>query len=260
MNRFLLAVNIGNTTIECGVFDRAKLKTSWQLSSEVKRMPDECWQSTTFFCQEAGFNPADLAALAVGSVVPDHTYSFVRMAKARFDPDPLVISVDTCPFLNVKYNDPRQVGADRLCNGYAGYRYYGGPLIVVDFGTAITLDVVDHDGGYLGGVILAGPMTTAQALHRRTAQLPRVSHKFPDQVIGRSTDLSIQAGLTWGVIDMVDGLIERIGEELLTKPKVIATGGYASPYAKRSRYFNELRLDLVLDGIRLIHKRAKGIK
>lgn len=257
MSELLLAVNIGNTTIECGVFDRTRLETSWQLSSEVKRMPDECWQSTTFFCREAGFDPDDLTALAVGSVVPDHTYSFVRMASARFDKNPLVISVDNCPFLNVKYNDPRQVGADRLCNGFAGFHYYGGPLVVVDFGTAITLDVVDSDGGYLGGVILAGPMTTAQALHRRTAQLPRVSHKFPEQVIGRSTDLSIQAGLTWGVIDMVDGLVERISSELPEKPKVIATGGYASPYAKRSRFFSELRLDLVLDGIRLIHERAR---
>ncbi len=252
-----MAVNIGNTTIECGVFEGGTVEVTWQLSSEVRRMPDECWQSTTFFCRDAGLEPRRLTELAVASVVPDHTYSFVRMAKARFDPHPLVISVESCPFLKVRYDDPRQVGADRLCNGYAGYHYFGGPLVVVDFGTAVTLDVVDADGAYMGGVILPGPQSAAQTLHRRTAQLPRVSLKFPDQVIGRSTDLSIQAGLTWGTVDMVDGLIDRIAAELGVMPKVVATGGYAPPFAERSRNFNEVRPDLVLEGVRLIHERAR---
>ena len=258
MKRLLLTVNIGNTTIECGVFEGDALQTSWQLSSEVSRMPDECWQSIVFFCREAGLDQGDLIALAIASVVPDHTYSFVSMAKSRFDAEPLDISVDTCPFIDIHYSDPRQVGADRLCVAYAGYHYNGGPLIVVDFGTAITLDVVDENGAYLGGVILSGPMTIAKALHRRTAQLPRVSLSFPDKIIGRSTDLSIQSGLSWGVVDMVDGLIDRIRKELPGKPKVIATGGYANPYAKRSRNFTAVHSELVLDGIRLIHERARG--
>ncbi len=198
--------------------------------------------------------------MALASVVPDQTRSFLNMAKARFDPEPLVISVDTCPFIEVRYSDPPQVGADRLCNAYAGYHYYGGPLIVVDFGTAVTLDVIDTEGAYLGGVILPGPRAVAQVLHSRTAQLPQVSLKFPDKLVGTSTDHAIRSGLTWGIVDMVDGLIDRIAEELDSKPKVIATGGLVEPFASRSRNFQRTHLDLVLEGIRLIYIRSLGEK
>ncbi len=187
MKKLLLAVDVGNTTLEIGIFDDTKLLTSWRLSSLVSRTPDECWQSIVFFASEAKVNPGKLGSMAIASVVPDHTRSFLNMSKERFDTKPLIISVESCPFLDVHYNDPRQVGADRLCNAYAGYHYYGGPLVVVDFGTAVTLDIVAGDGAYLGGIILPGPLAAAKSLHQRTAQLPIVSLKFPDKIIGDRT-------------------------------------------------------------------------
>ena len=257
LSNLLLAIDIGNTTLECGVYDGEQLITTWRLSSTLDRTPDECWQSIVFFCREAGIDPGTLGALALASVVPEQTRSFFSMARSRFDSNPLVISIKSCPFLNVKYSTPGQVGADRLCNAYAGFNHHGGPLIVVDFGTAVTLDVVDSDGAYLGGIILPGPRTVSRVLHSRTAQLPQVSLKFPRNVIGKTTDHSIRSGLTWGTIDMVDGLIDRISKELTSKPKVIATGGLVKPFAERSRNFRKIHNDLVLEGIRLIYERVK---
>lgn len=259
MKDLLLAIDIGNTTIECGLFVGAKLVADWRLASAVPRTPDECWLATSFFLRDARVEADNLRAVAVASVVPEHTGSFTEMAR-RFDPDPLVISIETCPFLKVHYQDPRQVGADRLCNAFGGFRLFGGPLIVVDFGTATTLDVVDAEGAYLGGVILPGPLSAASLLHRRTAQLPEVALAFPDRVIGDATEHAIRAGLTWGIVDMVDGLIDRIAGELGAKPKVVATGGLAEPYAQRSRNFTSLHPHLVLEGIRLINERARSGK
>ncbi len=258
MKEMLLCVDIGNTNIECGLFEDEKLTASWRLNSTISRTPDECWQGVAFFLHDADIKTDRVKALAVASVVPRHTSSFVAMALGRFDPDPLVISIDTCPFLDVRYSDPHQVGADRLCNAYAGYHYYGGPLVVVDFGTAITLDVVSDEGAYLGGVIVPGPLAAASVLHSRTAQLPQVSFNFPEKVIGDSTDHAIRAGLTWGTVDMVDGMIERISRELGTHIRVVATGGYAEPFTNRSRNFTGLRPNLVLEGIRLIYEKARG--
>ncbi len=254
----LLAIDIGNTTIECGVFEENTLLTSWRLSSEINRTPDECWQTTAFFCREAGIQTDSLSELALSSVVPHHAHNFCRMAKDHFDKNPLVISVDSCPFLEIKYSNPHQIGADRLCNAFAGYHYYGGPLVVVDFGTAITLDVVTKTGAYLGGTIIPGPMTAAKTLHKRTAQLPQVSLIFPDSVIGQSTDHAIAAGLTWGVTDMIDGMIDRINNETEEKHQAIATGGFAQVYSSKSLNFQKVHSDLVLEGVRLIHSRARG--
>jgi len=253
----LLAVDVGNTTLEIGIYNKDRLLTSWRLSSLVTRTADECWQSIVFFAGEAKINPKDINAMALASVVPDHTASYLNMAKARFDPDPLIISVESCSFIEVNYDDPRQVGADRLCNAYAGYHYYGGPLIVVDFGTAVTLDVITDDGAYQGGVILPGPLGAARSLHRKTAQLPMVSLKFPDKMIGLTTDNSIRTGVTWGIVDMVDSLIERISTELGVQPKVVSTGGLAEPFAVRSRHFREYRSDLTLEGVRLLYLKAR---
>lgn len=257
MKRLLLAVDIGNTTLECGIYDGEELVTTWRLSTSVPRTPDECWQAMVFFCREAGVDPKELSALALSSVVPEQTRSFVKMASTRFDPNPLVISTLSCPFLKVSISSPEQVGSDRLCNAYAGYHYYGGPLVVVDFGTAVTLDVVSVDGVYRGGIILPGPLTAARVLHSRTAQLPQISLEFPDKLIGVSTDHAMQAGITWGTVDMVDGLIDRISDELDGKPEVVATGGFVEPYASRSRNFSRIHPDLVLDGIRLVYKEAR---
>lgn len=259
-NDIFLAIDIGNTTIQCGIYDDDKLLTSWRLSSEVARTPDECWLLTEFFCDKAGLGSRRPKAVAVSSVVPNHTRSFTHMTRDHYSPDPLVISVDSCPFLDVRYSNPRQVGADRLCNAFAGYYHFGGPLIVLDFGTAITFDTIDANGSYLGGVIFPGPKTAARSLHSSTARLPQVSLVFPKVLIAQSTDAAIQAGLTWGTVDMIDGMVERISRELNAKPKVIATGGYAEPYVNRSKTVSTVYDNLVLEGVRLIFNKARELK
>ncbi len=259
MNEILLAIDIGNTTIQCGLFEGEKLRSSWRLTSEVSRTPDECWQLTEFYCDKAGLGDNRPKSVVVSSVVPAHTRSFTWMAREHYCRNPLSISVETCPFLETRCDDPTQIGADRLCNAYAGFHYYGGPLVVVDFGTAITFDVAAEDGAYLGGIIIPGPMTAAQALHTRTARLPEVTLVFPPTVIGKSTDAAIQAGLTWGAVDLIDGMIGRIATELKAQPKVIATGGYAEPYISRSRSQPTLHPNLVLEGANLIYRRAREL-
>lgn len=258
MKGLLLAVDIGNTIIECGLYDGERALAAWRLTSSADRTADECWQLVSFFCRESKIDPGQLTALAVASVVPMQTRNFLDMAKDRFDPNPLIISVETCPFIEVRYEDSRQVGADRLCNTVAGFHYFGGPLIVVDFGTAITHDVISEDGAYLGGIIVPGPATAASILHRRTAQLPQVTLDFPDSVIGNSTEHGIRAGLTWGVVDMIDGLIDRVSRELPSVPKVVMTGGFAEGYAIRSRHNPVLHPNLVLDGVHLIYSKIRG--
>lgn len=256
MTKRLLAIDVGNTTIECGIFEGEKLVTNWKVSSEVNRSSDECWQTVSFFCDQVGMSASDLNFLALSSVVPTHSRSFLGMAADRFSTLPLEINAISCPFIKIKYENPDQVGADRLCNAYAGYHRYKCPMIIVDFGTAITFDIVDADGAYLGGVIAPGPVTSAQSLNQHTSKLPQVSLKFPSPIIGKNTAHSIQAGVTWGIVDLVDGIVDRISSEFEVAPKVISTGGYANVYAPHSKSFQQIEEHLVLEGIRLIFDRA----
>lgn len=257
MNDRIMAVDIGNTNIECGLFDGERLVASWRLSSTMPFTGDECWQSTLFFCREAEINPHKLDAVVIASVVPSHTRSFVMMTEKWLHIKPLIISVDACPFIQILYDNPEQVGADRLCNVAAGFHHYGGPLIVVDFGTAVTFDVISTEGAYLGGIIIPGPQTMATGLHSRTSQLPKVSLKFPSDIIGVTTEHGIRSGITWGIVDMIDGLIERINDQLGEATQVVATGGYAQTYASHSHHFTKVHPDLVLEGIRIIYERIK---
>jgi type III pantothenate kinase len=256
MLKTLLAIDVGNTSIECGVFKGDNLLTNWKLTSEVNRSSDECWQTVSFFCQQAGISTDDLDSMALASVVPAHSYSFLGMAVERITENPLDISARSCPFLKIKYENPGQVGADRLCNAYAGFQKYKGPLIIVDFGTAITFDIVDADGAYLGGVIAPGPVTSARSLNQKTSRLPLVSLDFPSAIIGQTTIHSIQSGITWGIVDLVDGLIGRISDEFDVQPKVISTGGYAHVYAPQSKTFRQVEEHLVLNGIQLIFEKS----
>ncbi len=256
MKEMLLAVDIGNTNIECGLFQDEKLTTSWRLSSTMPCTSDELWHSMSFFLKSGELAFQNIKAIAIASVVPDYTRTFVRMAEINLHLEPLIISVDSCPFIKTDYSDPHQIGADRLCNTVGGFHYYGGPLIVVDFGTAITLDVISNSGSYMGGIILPGPQSAASSLHRRTSQLPQVSLEFPDSIIGITTDHGIRSGLTWGIVDMVDGLISRISAQLKTSPKVVSTGGYANQYSASSQSFQQVHEDLVLHGIRIIHNQV----
>jgi type III pantothenate kinase len=254
----LLAIDVGNTHTVVGVFDGEKLVADWRMASLTVRTRDESWLTIKNFCADAGISPAKLTGAGISSVVPDLTDVFEGMAERYLHAEPVTISASLDLGFRVHYADPLAVGADRLCNAVAGFRKYGGPLIIVDLGTATTFDVVATNGDYLGGVIMLGMESSAAELHRRTARLPKIELHFPAGVVGRDTTTSMQAGVMYGTIDALEGMIRRITAELGQPARVIATGGLAAAVASHTSMINACEPSLVLEGIRLIYERIKG--
>lgn len=254
----LLAIDIGNTHTVVGVFDGDQLITDWRMASMPLRTRDESWLTIRNFCAEAGVKTDRLTGVGISSVVPDLTDVFEEMAEKYLHVEPVTVSAALDLGFRVHYADPHAVGADRLCNAIAGYRKYGGPLIVIDLGTATTFDVVAANGDYLGGVIMLGLESAAAELHRRAAKLPRIELHFPSTVIGRDTTTSMQAGVMYGTVDALEGMIRRISAQLDTPPKVIATGGLSAAIASHTSAIQACEPSLVLEGIRLIYRRVKG--
>ena len=186
------------------------------------------------------------------------------MARKYFSVEPLIISSSLNLGFKIHYDDPHSVGADRLCNAVAAHAAYGGPLIVIDFGTATTYDVVTAAGDYLGGVIAPGIETSAVDLHRRAAKLPKIELHFPRHIIGKDTVSSMQAGILYGAVDAMEGMVERIQEEIVAREgkraKVIATGGFSQLMARHSKLISACVPSLVLDGVRLIVERVEKDK
>ncbi len=254
----LLAVDAGNTDTVLGVFDRERLVADWRMASATHRTPDECWLAVKGFCSEAGIAVSSIDRIGISSVVPDLTDVFELVARKYLRLEPVTVHAGLDLGIKVLYNDPAAVGADRLCNAVAGYRKYGGPLIIVDFGTATTYDVVTAKGEYLGGVIALGLESSAAELHRRAAKLPLIDLKFPSRVIGRDTVASMQAGVMLGTVDAVEGIVRRIRTELGGGAKVIATGGLSGLIARHTNVIEACEPSLVLEGIRLICDRIAG--
>ena len=253
----LLAIDIGNTHTVAGVYDGERLVADWRMASLTTRTADENWLTIKNFCVDAGVAPASIRGVGISSVVPDLTDIFESIAKKYFTVEPVTVSADLDLGIRVLYRDPTAVGADRLCNAIAGFRKHGGPLIIIDFGTATTYDVVSAEGDYLGGVITLGLESAATELHRRAAKLPKIELHFPDVVIGRETVTSMQAGIMFGTVDAVEGIVRRIRNELGTDAKVIATGGLSGIIARHTSVIASLEPTLVLEGIRLIYERVR---
>ena len=253
----LLAIDIGNTHTVIGVFEGKRLVRDWRLVSANHRTVDESWLTIRSFCSDAGIAPAAITAVGIASVVSDLTGIFESLARKYFHCDPVTVNASLDLGFRVLYKDPMTVGADRLCNAVAGYARYGGPLVIIDFGTATTYDVVAANGDYLGGVIALGLESTAAELHRRTAKLPKIELRFPPGIIGTETVSSMQAGVMFGTVDAVEGIVERIRKELGTPARVIATGGLASLIAGRIAVIEAVEPFLVLDGIRMIVDRSR---
>jgi len=253
----LLAIDIGNTHTVFGVFDKKRLIADWRVSSAVSRTEDEIGTQVGAFLKDAGIRPKAIKGVAISSVVPNLTEVFVLMARKYFSAEPVVVSADLHLGIKIRYEDPSMVGADRLCNAVAGFAKYGGPLIIVDFGTATTYDVVSARGDYLGGVIAPGIETSAADLHRRAAKLPKIELKFPKEVVGRDTASSMQAGILYGAVDAMEGMIERIKRKVGRKAKVVVTGGYSKIIRDHSNSIDFYEPSLVLHGVQLIYEKVK---
>ncbi|HEY5614442.1 MAG TPA: type III pantothenate kinase [Bacteroidota bacterium] len=260
----LLAIDIGNTHTVFGVYRRTKLLVDWRATSIHQRTEDEVGSQILLFMEGKGIKPKGITGLAISSVVPYLTDIFASMSKKYFRMKPLIISSALDLGIKIHYDDPSSVGADRLCNAIAGYAKYKGPLLIIDFGTATTYDVVAKNGDYLGGVISPGVETSAADLHRRAAKLPKVELRFPKKTIGTDTVESMQSGILYGALDAMEGMVERIQKEMKKREgrtaRVIATGGFSEFVTRHSKLVDAREPSLVLDGVRLIYEREQKRK
>ena len=255
----LLAIDIGNTNIVLGVFRDTEIAHSWRLPTLRERTADELGILIIGLCNHRQITPRDISGIVISSVVPPLTGTMIAMSQDYFGRTPLNVEPSTNAGMPILYENPREVGADRVVNGIAAYEQFGRrearPVIVVDFGTATTFDAISAKGEYLGGVICPGPQISADALFQRAARLPRIDVQKPDRVIGRTTVGSMQAGLFWGYVDMVNGLVRRMREELGSNAAVVATGGLASSVAPETNVVEHIDPDLTLRGLRIVWQR-----
>ncbi len=251
----ILAIDVGNTHTVIGVFDDGSLAAHWRVGTDRQKTEDEYGLQVLGMLQYAGIKSQEITGAAIASVVPPLTPVFEKMAQCYLGCSVLVIGPGVRTGINIRYEHPKDVGPDRIANAVAAYQKYGGPVIVVDFGTATTLDVVSKDAEYLGGAIAPGILTATEALFEKTARLPRIELQRPPSAIGRNTVASMQAGIVFGFAGQVDELVRRVSRELGGKPYVVATGGLANLVAPESKTIRTVDPYLTLEGLYIVFKR-----
>jgi type III pantothenate kinase len=253
----LLALDAGNSNITIGAFEDGQLISQWRLRTVHEQTSDEWGILLRNLFSPAGLDIEKVDGIIVCSVVPPIDSTLAAMAKRYFHREAMFVGPRTDLGLAIRYDNPNEVGADRLVNGVAGFYKYGGPCVVVDFGTTINFDVISRDAEYLGGAIAVGIGIAIDALFSRTARLPLVEFRPPKDVVGTNTVASMQSGLYFGAIGMIDGILERIVEKLGPETKVIATGGQAQMIVSGSRYLKIVDEHLTLEGLAMIWERNR---
>jgi type III pantothenate kinase len=253
----LLALDVGNTNVTIGVFQRRELGAHWRLRTVHEQTADEWGILLRNLFALASLDFAGIDGIIIASVVPPLDSTLAAMARQYFDTEALFVTSETNTGLTIRYDNPREVGADRVVNGVAAYHLYGGPCVVVDLGTAITFDAISAKAEYLGGVICAGIAISIEALFAKTARLPLVDFREPARLIGTNTVGSMQSGLYYGAIGKIDGILERMIAELGPDTRAIATGGQARLIVRGSRYLKIIDDDLTLKGLELIWERNR---
>ncbi len=256
----LFTVDIGNTNIEFGVFENDSLKASFRLITNRDITSDEVGLNIRQFLTIYGIEVSAIQDVLISSVVPQVMYSVKNAMRKYLNLEPLVIQENISVNIANKYAHPAEVGADRLVNAYAAYRKYGGNLIVVDFGTATTFDVIDEEGAYLGGAIYPGVKISLDALVNKTSKLPKVEIAKPEQVIGTNTVMSMQSGVVYGYTGAVINIVAQMERELGCAATVVATGGLARMIGSQCDVFKVIDKTLTLDGMQMIYRDYKQLQ
>ena len=249
----LLTVDAGNTNIALGLYDGERPGPRWRLATDKARMPDEYGIMLTHLLQHAGVAPGTVRAVVMASVVPPLTSTLVQACETYLGLTPLLVEAGMKTGVAVRVEDPRQVGADRIVDAAAVHKLHGGPACIVDFGTATTFDAISAAGEYLGGAIAPGIGIAAEALFQSAAKLPKVDLRRPPSVIGRNTVHSIQSGLLFGYVGLVEGMVARFAAELGPRMKVIGTGWLVELIARETKAIGIVAPWLTLDGLKIIH-------
>lgn len=253
VSNLLLAVDIGNSNIVVGLFQNAKLMAEWRMATDIGRTPDEYAGELQNFLSLRSIPLRAVKQAILSSVVPPLTPTLCEAIETLCHIKPAVIIPEQVKQLTLKIDQPKEVGADRLVNAVAAYQLYGGPCIIIDFGTATTFCAVTKKGEYIGGAITAGPKITRDALFQRTSKLPKVELAKPKKIIGSNTVETMQSGLFYGHIDLVEGMVKRFKKILGSKAKVIATGGLSKLFQSETNCFDIVNPALTLQGLQMIH-------
>jgi len=252
----LLVIDLGNTNLVLGVYRDDELVSSWRLATARERTADEYGILARQLIGNALH--ADLEGAIVASVVPPLNSAMALMVRKYFDVEPLFVEPGIKTGIAIHVDNPLEVGADRIVNCAAAHEAYGGPTVIVDFGTATTFDVVTANAEFIGGVIAPGLNISAEALFARAARLPRVDLRRPDNVIGTNTVVNMQSGIYFGYLGLVDGILARIKREVPNLRRVVATGGLASLFADESEHIDEVDPELTLKGLKIIYDRNRA--
>ncbi|OXM82485.1 type III pantothenate kinase [Paenibacillus rigui] len=251
----ILVVDVGNTNIVLGIYERKQLLHHWRLSTNRSSTADEYGMTIYNLFHHAGIELDQVEGVIISSVVPPLMFVLEQLCSKYLKKTPLIVGPGLKTGLNIRYENPREVGADRIVNAVAAIELYGSPCIVVDFGTATTFDYIDASGQYIGGAIAPGIGISTEALYQRAAKLPRIELVKPKSVVGRNPISSMQAGIIYGFAGQVDGIVSRIQEEYATQAKVVATGGLAELISSESRTIEVVNPLLTLQGLQIIYER-----
>ncbi len=255
----LLAIDIGNTDVAFGVFRDKTLIGTWRIASDLSKRPDEYGILVTHLLRMKEIPRAAIKRIIVSSVVPPLSPVFQQMATLYFAIDPMFVTSDLETGLTIHYTHPEEVGSDRIVNAVAAYKRYGGPVVIVDLGTATTFCVVTEKGEYLGGAIAPGLALSAETLFNHTAKLPKIALAKPMNIIGKNTSMSMQSGVFFGYIGLINEIVHRIHREIGSKSLVVATGGLAAWIGPECRTISKIFPTLTLEGLMIIYEKNQSV-
>ena len=253
----IFVLDVGNTNTVLGVYDEEVLKYHWRIETSRNKTEDEYGMVIKSLLQHEGLTFDQFDGIIISSVVPPIMFALERMCKKYFGIKPLIVGPGIKTGLNIKYENPREVGADRIVNAVAGIQEYGSPLIIVDFGTATTYCYINEEKQYMGGAIAPGIGISTEALYSKASKLPRIEISRPDGIIGKNTVSAMQSGILYGYVGQVEGIVNRMKAQSNLEPTVIATGGLATLIANESTVIDVVEPFLTLKGLQLIYKRNR---